>query len=35
MKEPHNAMPILLAFVVINLVFIALGIWKLVDLFAI
>ena len=33
MKEPRNAMPILLAFVVINLVLIALGVWKLVELF--
>lgn len=33
MKEPRNAMPILLAFVVINLVLIALGVWKLVEVF--
>ena len=33
MKEPRNAMPILLAFVVVNLVLIALGVWKLVELF--
>lgn len=33
MKEPKGTMPILLAFVVINLVLIALGVWKLVELF--
>ena len=33
MKEPRNAMPILLLFVVINLVLIALGVWKLFELF--
>ena len=33
MKEPRNAMPILLAFVVVNLVLVAMGVWKLVELF--
>ena len=33
MKEPRNAMPILLIFVVINLVLVAMGVWKLVELF--
>ena len=33
MKEPRDAMPILLAFVVINLVLVAMGVWKLVELF--
>ena len=33
MKEPRDAMPILLAFVIINLIFVALGVWKLVGLF--
>ena len=33
MKEPRNAMPILLLFVVINLVLIALGVWKLFEFF--
>ena len=33
MKEPRNTMPILLLFVIINLIFVALGVWKLVELF--
>ena len=33
MKEPKGTMPILLLFVAINLVLIALGVWKLVELF--
>ena len=33
MKEPRDAMPILILFVIINLIFVALGIWKLVELF--
>ena len=33
MKEPRDAMPILLAFVVINLVLVAMGVWKLVEVF--
>ena len=33
MKEPRDAMPILLLFVVINLIFVALGVWKLMELF--
>ena len=32
-KEPRDAMPILILFVVINLIFVALGVWKLVELF--
>ena len=33
MKEPRSAMPVLLAFVIINLILVALGVWKLVELF--
>ena len=33
MKEPRDAMPILLLFVLINLIFVALGVWKLMELF--
>ena len=33
MKEPRDAMPILLLFMIINLIFVALGVWKLVELF--
>ena len=33
MKEPRDAMPILLLFVLLNLVLIVLGLWKLVELF--
>ena len=32
MKEPRNAMSILLLFVIINLIFVALGVWKLVEM---
>ena len=32
MKEPRNAMPVLLLFVLLNLVLIILGVWKLVEL---
>ena len=34
MKEPRDAMPILLTFVIINLILVALGVWKLFDLFS-
>ena len=33
MKEPRDAIPILLLFVIINLFFVALGVWKLFELF--
>ena len=33
MKEPRDAMLILMLFVVINLVLVAMGVWKLVELF--
>ena len=33
MKEPRDAMPILILFVIINLIFVALGVWKLMELF--
>ena len=33
MKEPRDAMPILLLFVILNLILVALGVWKLVELF--
>ena len=33
MKEPRDAIPILLLFVIINLIFVALGVWKLFELF--
>ena len=33
MKEPRDAMPILLLFVIINTVLVLLGVWKLVELF--
>lgn len=33
MKEPCDAMLILLLFVIVNLIFVALGVWKLVELF--
>ena len=32
MKEPRDAMPILLLFVIINLILVALGVWKLVEI---
>ena len=32
MKEPRSAMPVLLSFVIINLILVALGVWKLVEL---
>lgn len=32
MKEPRDAMPILLLFVIINLILVALGVWKLFEL---
>ena len=33
MKEPRDAMPILLLFVIINLVLMTMGLWKLIELF--
>ena len=32
MKEPRDAMSVLLLFVIINLIFVALGVWKLFEL---
>lgn len=32
MNEPRNAMPLLLAFVVVNLILVGLGVWKVVEL---
>ena len=32
MKEPRGAMPILLLFMIINLILVALGVWKLVEM---
>lgn len=32
MKEPRNAMPVLLLFVVVNLILVVMGVWKLVEL---
>ena len=34
MKEPRDAMPILILSVIINLIFVALGVWKLVEIVA-
>ena len=33
MKEPRDAMPILILFVIINLVLMTMGLWKLIELF--
>lgn len=33
MKEPRNAILVVLAFVTINLLLVALGLWKLVEMF--
>ena len=33
MKEPRNAMTVLLLFVVVNLILVAMGVWKIVELF--
>ena len=32
MKEPRSAILVLLAFVIINLILVALGVWKLVEM---